>query len=121
LNFGTKIERLLVANLRAWDALVEFSGDLWRSQGHPQGSKNVILHCKINDFDENDVDAKNDVFVHFWDPYERPRPPLERETTPCNFPKSSPERPSGATGPQKTSFYYVFLMFFVGGSKFNQI
>ena len=111
----------LAVTLHPWDALGEFSGALWRSQRHPLGSKNVILPCKMNDFDENDVDGKNDVFVHFWDPYARPGPPLERETTPCNFPKSSPERASSATGPQKASFYHVFLMFFVGGSKFNQI
>ena len=75
----------------------------------------MILHRKIDDFDEIDVEVQNDVFSNFWDRCELPGSALERETTPCNFPKSVPGRPLAATELQKTSFYYVFLMFFVGG------
>ena len=120
LIFEAKNERLLTANLRARDALSELSSASWRLRGSPQGSKNVTLRCKINDFDENDVETKNDDFSHSWAPCDLPVTPQGPKTAPCDFAKSNPGRASVATGPPKTSFYHGFLMFFVVGSKINE-
>ena len=65
--------------------------------------------------------GSHSVFSYFWDPYDHPGSPLERETTPCNFPKSVPGRPLAATELRKTLFYDVFLMFFVDGPKSEEI
>ena len=108
------------ATLHPWDALGEFSGANWRSRGRPQGSKNLTLRCKINNFDEIDVEAKNDAFSHFRHPCKPSWSPLERKTAPCDFTKSSPRCACGATGLQKRPFYDVFLMFFTSGSKFKK-
>ena len=107
--------------MRPRSAQGEFAGSPWRSGGYPQGSKNVILQCKINDFNENDAEAKNVAFSYFCASGSLPGAPLGRKSAPSDFTKSAPGRASGATGPQNRSFYVVFLRFFTDSSKIDEI